>query len=291
VTTGEAPAESDTDTTELPEGDRNTREVVRFYLLDHRTLLGKVIDVALLGLNLVFVGLFVAETYPLDTSTEALLWNLEVVIAFVFAVEYVLRLYGAENRLGEFFNGYTMVDLVSVLPTFVVLAVPAAPIAVNIGFLRAIRVIRVLRFYRFTRDAEFFFGTVSDNALRAVKLLLTVLVIFFLSAGLFYSAEYDVNPDVGTFGDAFYYTIVTLSTVGFGDIIPATPAGRWVTVATILAGIILIPWQAGKIVREWSRRETVDVTCPNCGLTGHDPDASHCKACGHVIYQKHDSRQ
>jgi voltage-gated potassium channel len=291
VTTEEARAEGEIDATDLAEGDPTTREVVRFYLLDHRTTLGKVIDVALLGLNLLFVALFVAETYPLDASTEALLWNVEVVIALVFAVEYVLRLYGAENRLAEFVNGYTMVDLVSVLPTFVVLGVPASPVALNIGFLRAFRVIRVFRFYRFTRDAEFFFGTVSDNALRAVKLLLTVLVIFFVSAGLFYSAESGVNPAVGTFGDAFYYTIVTLSTVGFGDILPTTPAGRWITVGTILAGIILIPWQASKIVREWARRETVDVTCPNCGLAGHDPDASHCKACGHVIYQEYDSQR
>jgi voltage-gated potassium channel len=272
-----------------PRGD--TRALVRFYLLDHRTILGKVIDVGLLALNLVFVGLFVAETYPLDPGTDALLWNLEVGIACVFLVEYALRLYGAEHRLSEVFNGYTMVDLVSVLPTFVVLVLPATPIAVNIGFLRVIRVIRVLRFYRFTRDAEFFFGTVSDNALRAVKLLLTVLVIFFLSAGLFYSVENEVNPAVGTFGDAFYYTVVTLSTVGFGDILPTTAAGRWVTVATILAGVIVIPWQASKIVREWARRETVDVTCPNCGLRGHDPDASHCKACGHVVYQEFDSRR
>jgi voltage-gated potassium channel len=278
-----------TATEERPTG--GTRELVRFYLLDHRTLLGKVIDVGLLVLNLVFVAIFVAETYPLSRGTDALLWTVEVAIACVFLVEYVLRLYGAESRLSEALNGYTLVDLVAVLPTFLVLLVPASALFVNVGFLRVVRVIRVLRFYRFTRDAEFFFGTVSDNTLRAVKLLLTVLVVFFVSAGLFYSAEVEANPAVETFGDAFYYTVVTLSTVGFGDVLPTTPAGRWVTVATILAGIILIPWQASKIVREWAQRDTVDVTCPNCGLTGHDRDASHCKACGHVIYQEFDSQQ
>jgi voltage-gated potassium channel len=273
------------------EGDRDTREVVRFYLLDHRTSVGKTIDIALLGLNFVFVWVFVAETYPVSPGIEALLWDVEVAVAVVFAVEYVLRLYGAENRVSEFLNGYTIVDLVAVVPTFVVLALPASALAVNVGFLRVLRVIRVLRFYRFTRDAEFFFGTVSDNTLRALKLLLTVLIVFFVSAGLFYSAEHRVNPAVDTFGDAFYYTVVTLSTVGFGDILPTTAAGRWVTISTILGGIILIPWQASKIVREWGRRETVDVTCPNCGLTGHDPDASHCKACGEVIYQEFDSQR
>jgi voltage-gated potassium channel len=270
---------------------RTAREVVRFYLLDHRTPLGKAIDVALLALNLVFVAVFVAETYPLSAGLRDALWSVEVAIAGVFLVEYGLRLYGAEDRLAEFFNGYTMVDLIAILPTLIVVASPASATVVSVGFLRVIRVIRVLRFYRFTRDAEFFFGTVSDNALRALKLLLTVLVIFFVSAGAFYSAENAVNPEVDTFGDAFYYVVVALSTVGFGDVVPVTTAGRWITVAAILGGIILIPWQASKIVREWSHREKVNVTCPDCGLSYHDADASHCKACGHVIYQEYDSRE
>jgi voltage-gated potassium channel len=270
---------------------RGFRERVRFYLLDHRTPLGQAIDVALLGLNLVFVGVFVAQTYSLSPRAEARLWFAEVAIALVFVVEYVLRLYGAENRFEEFTNPYTVVDLLSVLPTLSVLVFPVSTVALNVGFLRVVRVVRVLRFYRFTRDEEFFFGTVSVETLRVMKLLLTVLVVFFLSAGLFYSAEHRANPGVDTFGDAFYYAVVTLTTVGFGDIVPTTRAGRWVTLAAVLAAIILVPWQGGKIVREWTYRDKINVTCPNCGLSYHDPDASHCKACGHVIYQEYDSRQ
>ena len=274
-----------------PSTDDGFRRQVRFYLLDHETYLGKAIDIALLVLNLVFVGVYVAQTYALSSETATLLWRLEVAIGVVFAAEYALRLYGAGDRLAELFNGYTMIDLVAILPTFVLLALPVSAVPFNVGFLRVLRVVRVLRFYRFTDDAEFFFGTVDDNTLRAAKLLLTVLVLFFVSAGLFYSVEYETNPAVTTFGDAFYYVVVTISTVGFGDIIPATAAGRWVTVAAILAGIIVIPWQAGKIVKEWRSKEQVNVTCPDCGLSYHDPDASHCKACGHVIYQKYDSRE
>ncbi|WP_336002604.1 ion transporter [Halorientalis halophila] len=270
--------------------ERNRRELVEFYLLDHRTIPGKIIDVALLGLNLVFVGIFIVETYPIGAEFRSLLWRLEVGIAFIFSVEYVLRLYGAPDRISEFFNGYTMVDLLAILPTLFVFALPVSLGALQIGFLRAIRIVRVLRFYRFTDDAEFFFGTISDNTLRATKLLLTILVLLFVSAAVFYSVETASNPDVSTFGDAFYYAVITLSTTGFGDIIPVTTAGRWVTVGAILAAIIVIPRQASKFVREWASKEKVNVTCPHCGLSHHDPDASHCKACGHVIYQELDSR-
>jgi voltage-gated potassium channel len=269
--------------------DAGPRRQVRFYLLDHRTRLGRAIDVALLALNLGFLTLYVAGTYPLEPANRSLLAQLDVGIALVFLVEYLLRLYGAEDRVAEATDPYTVADLLAILPVLLVVVVPPS-LFVDLAFLRALRVVRVLRFYRFTRDAEFFFGTVSDEGLRATKLLLTVLVLLFVSAGLFYSVEAGVNPGVGNFGEAFYYTVVTLSTVGFGDIIPATEAGRWVTVATILAAVVLIPRQASRIVKEWTT-DKVDVTCPQCGLRYHDPDASHCKSCGHVIYQEYDSRE
>ncbi|GAB6861840.1 ion transporter [Haloplanus litoreus] len=254
-------------------------------------MLGKLIDISLLGLNLVFVGVFVVETYPVAADFRPFLWNLEVAIALVFAVEYLSRLYGAPDRTAEFFNGYTMVDLIAILPTLLVFVFPISISALQIGFLRSIRIIRVLRFYRFTEDAEFFFGTVTDNTLRAGKLLLTILVLLFISAGVFYSVERAANPDVMTFGDAFYYAVITLSTTGFGDIIPVTTAGRWATVGSILAAIIVIPRQASTFVREWTSKGKINVTCSHCGLEYHDPDASHCKACGHVIYQEIDSRE
>ncbi|KTG29010.1 ion transporter [Haloferax profundi] len=267
------------------------RDVVRFYLLDHRTIVGKAIDIALLALNLVFVGVFVLETYPFSAQLQETFWRIEVAISLVFLAEYILRVYGAKSRVSEVFNAYSMVDLLAILPTLAVLVSPFPVVAANIGFLRAIRVVRVLRFYRFTQDEEFFFGTVTVGTLRVMKLLLTVLTIFFVAAGMFYSFEFRVNPGVSTFGDAFYFVVVALTTVGFGDIVPVTQGGRWVTVAAILAGIILIPWQASKIVKEWAHRDKVNVVCESCGLEYHDPDASHCKSCGHVIYQEYDSRE
>lgn len=271
---------------EPPSGVDTFREVVRFYLIDHRTGIGKALDVGLLVLNVVFIAIVVVDTYSLSAGSRALLWQLEVAIAFVFLGEYLLRIYSAPDRVAEFFDPYAMVDLVSILPTLVVVAFPSVATAAFFGILRLGRVVRVLRFFRFTKDEEFFFGTVSLGTLRAMKLLLSVLTIFFLYAGFFYTFEEAVNPGIENFGDAFYFAVVALATVGFGDITPVTQAGRWVTVSAILAGIILIPWEASRIVKAWTTSEKVDVTCPNCGLTGHDPDASHCKACGHVIYQE-----
>ena len=114
-------------------------------------------------------------------------------------------------------------------------------------------------------------------------------MIFFISSGLFFYVEHEVNPGLSTFGDAFYFTVVALTTVGFGDITPISEGGKWVTVLMIISGIILIPWQVSKIVKEWVRMASKkDVACPGCGFRYHDKDASHCKSCGHIIYQEID---
>ena len=124
----------------------------------------------------------------------------------------------------------------------------------------------------------------TDSLFLRLLLVVSILIPVAFGGAAGFMALEDLS-----FGDAFYFTIVTLSTVGFGDIIPYSGAGKWVTVLMILSGIILIPWHISQIVREWvhmaSKRE---IQCPQCGLRYHDMDASHCKSCGHVIFQTYD---
>jgi len=271
---------------------RTFRETIQFYLIDCKTPLGKAIDIFIILLNLVICAIFVVETYPVSEATKRLMWNIEIIIILFFMVEYAARLYGAKNRLRQLIDIYSIVDFIAIVPTLSLLVLPLFGITPNIGFLRVIRMIRVLRifrFLRFTADPNFFFGTITLRFLNLIKLFLTIFMIFFISSGLFFHVENAINPNVQTFGDAFYFTVVTLSTVGFGDIIPMSEAGKWVTVLMILSGIILIPWQVSRIVKEWLHIATKkEVTCPGCGLRYHDENASHCKSCGHIIYQEYD---
>jgi len=172
------------------------------------------------------------------------------------------------------------------------LIMPLFGITLNIGFIkiiRCLRVFRIFRFLRFTADPDFFFGSITMQLLKEIRLFLTIFMIFFISSGLFFYVESDLNPNVTNFGDAFYFTVVALTTVGFGDIIPLSDAGKWVTIFMILSGIILIPWQVSLIVREWMHMATKkESTCPGCGLRYHDEDASHCKSCGHIIFHEYD---
>ena len=268
------------------------RETLQFYLIDCKTALGKIIDIFIILLNLFICAIIVVETYSVSEAAMQLLWKVEVIIVLFFIIEYGARLYAAKSRLKQLVDIYSIIDLIAILPTISMLVLPHFDISFNIGFIkliRSFRIFRIFRFLRFTADPDFFFGSITMQLLKVIRLFLTILIIFFISSGLFFYVESDLNPSVNNFGDAFYFTVVALTTVGFGDIIPRTYAGKWVTILMIFSGIILIPWQISRIVKEWMRMATKkEIICPGCGLRYHDEDASHCKSCGHVIFQEYD---
>ncbi len=265
--------------------NKSFREKVRFYLIDCETTIGKLIDVFIVFLNILICLIFVIETYPISEAAMNALWSLELITVIFLIIEYIARLYGARRKLAHITNIYSIIDLVAILPTVSFILFPA--FSVSIGFIKVIRAFRILRFLRFTTDPYFFFGKISPALLKVVKLNLTILIIFFISSGFFWHVEHSINDNVRTFGDAFYFSVVTLTTVGFGDIAPVSDNGRLVTMLMILSGIVFIPWQVGQIAKEWIRfSEKKPVTCKGCGHKYHEKDASHCKTCGHLIYQE-----
>jgi len=271
---------------------RSFRETIRFYLIDCETVTGKIIDIVIVLLNLLVCGIYIAQTYATSDATREIFWKTEVLIVLFFIVEYAARLYGSRNRWRQLIDIYSIIDLLAILPVLILLIANSFGVTIGIGFIkiiRSFRVFRIFRFLRFTTNPDFFFGSISIHFLNVLRLMMTIMIIFFVSSGLFYQTEHLANPEVRNFGDAFYFTVAALTTVGFGDIVPLTQGGRWVTVLMILSGVVLIPWQASRIVREWVQMsDKKDTTCGQCGLRYHDKDASHCKSCGYVIYQEYE---
>ncbi len=271
---------------------KTLRQTLQYYLMDSSTLLGKLIDVFILLLNIILCVIFVAETHPISEFFKSFLWNLEVITVFILIIEYFLRLYSSPFRLKQVFSFYSIIDLITILPTVIMFFIPVYSVNLKLmkmlRIIRILRVFRIIRFLRFMSDPNFFFGTITVYLLKLFRLMFTIFIIFFISSGLFFYAESGTNPQIQTFGDAFYFSVITLTTVGFGDIVPVSQSGRWTVILIVISGIVLIPWQASQIIKEWFNVSKKHVTCTNCGLKFHETDASHCKSCGNIIYQEYD---
>jgi len=263
-----------------------SKEKILYYLDSNESATGRIVDLLLTLVNISACVLIVIQSL-LDPGKSWPLWMkiAETAVIILFSCEYLLRLATAKSKLRYIFSFYGVIDLVSILPSVITIE--------GFNFLRALKVLRILRFTRMLKTTDFFFGRISRFQLQAVKTLFTVFTILFVFSGFIYFAESaSGRPEImiHNFPQASYFVITTLSTVGFGDYVPITPLGQFFTAVMILTGAILIPWQAGKLIRMLIRNEgsKQEVTCPSCGLTGHDLDASHCKACGHVIFQKYE---
>ncbi|MEM9925498.1 MAG: ion transporter [Cyanobacteria bacterium P01_D01_bin.50] len=251
-----------------------SRENTAFYLKDLETPLGKIINITIVILVTLSSGIFVVETYQIPESIRFLLNIIDTLIISFFAVEYLLRLWSAENRFNYIFSFYSIIDLIAILPFLIG--------TIDISFIRLLRWFRILRLIRYI-ERQFLFGhiTTEDGAI-FTRILFTLFAIIFVYSGLIYQVEHPVNPEVfSTFVDAMYFSIVTMTTVGFGDVTPVSQIGRLLTILMILTGIALIPWQIGDLIKRIIKTTNeVKTICSGCSLDLHDEDAKFCKICG-----------
>jgi voltage-gated potassium channel len=251
-----------------------SRQETEFYLKDLETPIGKAINLTLASLVLISSGIFVAETYNIPDYMRFELNVADTAIVIIFAVEYSLRLWSAENKIKYIFSFYSIIDLMAILPFFLGM--------VDISFIRLLRWFRILRLIRFI-DRKFLFASIStEDGMIFARILFTLFAIVFIYSGLIYQVEHPVNPqNYGTFLDAFYFSVVTMTTVGFGDVTPISELGRLLTVLMIFTGIGLIPWQVGDLIKRVVKTANqVETVCSDCGLAFHDVDAGFCKRCG-----------
>jgi voltage-gated potassium channel len=250
------------------------KQRVGFYLDDIETPAGRTITLIITGLVLLSSAIFVVDTYTIPAYLRRILDIVDTAIIIIFAVEYLLRFWCAEHKSKYVFSFYSVIDLMAILPVFIG--------AIDISFIRLLRWFRILKLIRFIQGRTLFGRISTEDSVIFARILFTLFAIIFVYSGLIYQVEHPVNPKVfSTFLDAVYFSVVTMTTVGFGDVTPISKVGRLLTVLMILSGIALIPWQLGDLIKQLVKTANqVETICPTCGLVFHDADARFCKLCG-----------
>ncbi len=253
------------------------KEKIHFWFEDIETPMGKAFDITVVALVFVVSALFVIKTYNISDSLRAVLYIVESVIVAVFVIEYLLRFWSSPSKIKFFFNIYSIIDLVAIIPVF--------SAGGSYQILRVFRALRFLRLVRFLEGRHFFFKNVKPMHIIIIRIVYIVCAIIFVSAGLIFSVEHGLEGSkINSFFDALYFSVVTLTTVGYGDITPLSDYGRFITLLMITSGVIFIPWQIRDFIQQMvSPIDKIDKPCHSCGLRFHDSDAEYCKNCGSFI--------
>jgi len=244
---------------------------------------GKAFDIALLVMIILSVVAVMLETIvAVDARFGTLLRGFEWAVTILFTVEYLLRLYcvGSPRHYARSFFG--IVDLLAVLPTYLSLVIPGAQSFLVIRVLRLLRVFRVLKLVQFVGEASVLASAVRASARKIIVFLGTVLTVVVIVGAAMYLIEGEANGFT-SIPTSIYWAIVTMTTVGYGDIAPQTALGKILASGIMILGYGIIAVPTGIVTVEIanaSRRKITTQACEHCASEGHDADASFCKYCG-----------
>ncbi len=244
---------------------------------------GKLFDVALiLTIAASVVAVMLDSVRPFRANHGTLLYTAEWVFTLLFTLEYLLRL-ACVGRPGKYaVSFFGVVDLLAILPTYLSLLLPGTQYLLVIRILRLLRIFRIFKLGHYVGAADHLTRALKASRRKIGVFLFTVLTLVVILGSLMYVIE---GEDRGftSIPTSIYWAIVTLTTVGYGDISPQTPLGQMLAALIMITGYGIIAVPTGIVTVEMSRaafQKVSNQACPQCSAEGHDTDAAHCKFCG-----------
>ena len=210
---------------------------------------------------------------------------LEWFFTVLFTLEYAVRIYCSPNRLNYIFSFYGIIDLVSILPSYLSLIFPGMNYLLIIRLLRVLRVFRVLKLVRYVKEANSLLTALIAARRKVLVFFFFVINLAIIFGSLMYLVE---GPENGftSIPKSIYWTIVTITTVGYGDITPHTSLGQIIASLAMLTGYSIIAIPTGIFTAELAhemQRERNMISCENCGQRSHEKNANYCYSCGSPV--------
>ncbi|MEZ4387027.1 MAG: ion transporter [Candidatus Krumholzibacteriia bacterium] len=268
-----------------PAGGRRAR--LHEIIFEADTPAGRHFDVLLIWSILFSVAAVMLESVrTIRAEHGTLLTGIEWFFTFLFTVEYVLRLscIGRPMRYATSFFG--VVDLLAIVPTYLSLFLPGSQYLLVIRVLRVLRIFRVLKLVQFLDEANIMGRAMRASARKIAVFIFTVLTLVVVFGSVMYLIEGE-RHGFTSIPRSIYWAIVTMTTVGYGDISPQTAVGQTVAAVVMMLGFAIIAVPTGIVASEFQRAErgrTVSTqACPQCSADGHDHDAAYCKRCGAAL--------
>jgi len=263
--------------------ERHRKQRLYEIIFEADTPAGKTFDVLLFIAILTSVALtMLSSVTAIRAEYGSLLFGLNAFFTGAFTIEYILRLYCVRNRLKyarSFFGG---VDLLAVLPFYIGLFIPGTRFLDVIKVLRMLRIFRVLKMAQYVGEADLLKNALISSRRKIGIFLVAVLTIVVIIGSLMYIIEGESNGFT-SIPQSVYWAIVTLTTVGYGDISPHTPLGQTLAACIMIIGYSIIAVPSGIITAELGLKaagENNKRRCRGCGHAAHDSDAVYCKKCG-----------
>ena len=271
------------------------RDKLRIIIFEADTKAGRRFDVTLIGMILLSVLTVMLDSVPqINAKYGQQLYYAEWFFTVLFTVEYAVRLWCIEHSWGYAKSFYGVVDLLSVLPTYLSLWFPGAQFFLAVRILRVLRVFRVLRMVRYVGEAELIAQALAASRRKIIVFVASVLALMVIFGALMYAVEGGTNPAFASIPHSIYWAVTTMTTVGYGDITPTTPLGQSLASFIMIMGYGIIAVPTGIVtleLNEANRRQANTRTCSDCSAEGHSREASYCWRCGAPLYQRSRDRQ
>lgn len=259
------------------------RSKIHEVIFEADTRVGKLFDIVLIiSILLSVIVVMLDSIAAINKEYGNFLYILEWVFTVLFTIEYILRIISVGKPLKYAKSFFGVVDLLAILPTYFSLLFPGSQYFLVIRVLRLLRIFRVLKLVQYTVEARSLRQALKASKRKIIVFVFTVLILVVIFGALMYVIEGEENGFT-SIPRSIYWAIVTLTTVGYGDISPATPLGQILAAIIMILGYGIIAVPTGIVTAEMAFAAGKNIStqaCPDCSAEGHDSDAKYCKYCG-----------
>lgn len=261
------------------------------------TPMGKLFDIILFFIIIFSVILIMLESVKaIDAEYHEILFILEWIVTIFFTIEYIARIICIKKPSHYIFSFYGIIDFLSTIPLYISYIFAGSQVLLAVRAFRLLRVFRILKLVQFLGEASQLKRALKASRAKITVFLFAVLIASVMMGTLMYLIEGD-EAGFTSIPTSIYWTIVTLTTVGYGDIAPITPQGQAIATIIMLLGYGIIAVPTGMVTAEFARQgkdKTAETPgnryvhvntqcCPTCSKEGHRDDATHCYNCGSIL--------